>query len=404
MGWFIAAGLVLSAAWFMADMRWFTAWNTQVSELAAAGRYGELPGHHQRALRSLRPLVVLIRRVFFPGQLEAQFALHLHMMGDNQGALDVLTAVLPRLQGRGKFEATARAVMTMALGGMGRMEEAEAEWQRLARVVGAPPSLMVAGAQVALWDARWLDALQRAQAVLDAEPADEGAHLVAAAALSELGRLEEALKMADHDPRPLTAFHSASNLATLAQDPNGRRLLDAQERERAQVTRPSPLLQCAAIYLEMEDLHAAGVYLHRAEDVLGTNPVIATNFHFMKAMVLAAQGDASGGHDHMVRAEQAAQHVAGHTALLAEMKLAFARAALSLGESEPGLAHAQEALRATTHPATRMMAHFWVAEALVAVGRPQQAEAHYTAAAAAPQGGRLAQKAQARLDALSPQP
>lgn len=366
-----AMGVVGALAWLVVrDARWFMEWNADMAARAARGDYAELEPHHQKLLKSWRPTVLLLRRVLMPGQLEAQRALHLHMAGDNAAALQQTQAVMGVVAGKGKMEATVMAVQVMALTGLCRVQEAEVLAQKLLSMPDAPGGLLVAAAHVSLVSGRHQECIDRTRAAHARDPADEAAHLLASIALMSLGRPKEALQETEYDVRPGTALHNPRDVAALEANEEGRQLLEAQERERAQVTRPSPLLQAANVYLDQEDGASALVYLERAHVVLGNNPGVVANFHFMKATALALRGDAAGADAALLAAEQAAARIPLHQSLRVDLQVAHARVALALGRLDGGL-QKLDALRDV--PMTPLGTHhrnYWRARLLQAKGDP----------------------------------
>jgi tetratricopeptide (TPR) repeat protein len=363
MGWgaLVLAGAALVA---VADIRWFLRWNADAARLAAEGRYTDLPVHHQGLRRSWRPTVWLLRKMVLAGQLEAQEALHLHQAAEDERALEVLDGAVGNVPPDSPLGATYLAIRVLALAALVRLEEAEACAQKLLALPQAPGGLLVSAAQVSLIRGRLDECLQRAFLAQARDPQDESAHILASLALMSQGKTREALAQTEYRVRSAAELLNPKDVAIQQDDEQGRQLLAAQEQERAQVTRPSPLVQAANCHLDVEDAAAALTYLERARPVLGKNAVVGANFHFILATALAIQGKTQEAQGALEEAHKDVLRMPRQTGLQLEMGIARARVALHAGQVAEGLA----ALDRVQHlPQSPLMAHhlrFWRARLL----------------------------------------
>ncbi|MBI5498144.1 MAG: hypothetical protein HY904_24290 [Deltaproteobacteria bacterium] len=401
MGWVISLTGVGLFAWLWSDVRAMMRWNTDLSVLAAAGRFDLLAEHCEAGLRQRRPFWRLVQHLLIPGATEASCSLHFYNMGLHDRAWALSQRALELSAHKPAILAAARATAVLALSGLHRFDEARTMFDALRAMPAAPAALLASGTTAALAEGRIADGLATAREVLARDPADEASHLAASAALAELGRFDEALTELEHTPRAGLPQLAERDRARLQADEQGQELLAAQEAERGQVVQPAPHIQAAMVHLERGDVRAAEFHLSRAAAVLGHHPAVGMHFFATRARCAAQRGDVAPMEKDLAAAADMAGRITASRSLRVELLLARGRALAEAGRPADALAALEDALSGNPAPYTAKVAALHRGNALLALGRREEARAAWQQAAEAEAGTHTRRLAEAALAAAS---
>ena len=87
--WLVLLVVIGGLFWFLADIKYFQRWALKRAELGVEDKWLELNEHFESALKCRRPMLLLFQRFVLPGNLEAEYALHLSNQGENERALQL---------------------------------------------------------------------------------------------------------------------------------------------------------------------------------------------------------------------------------------------------------------------------------------------------------------------------
>ncbi len=385
--------------WVVLDLRAFMQWQTQLSSLSTAGRIEELVATCEAMVRTRRPVLRIFMRLFMPGGLEAMAASQLILVGRPRRALEL--AQQAERAGASKPNILFAAVATRQLAHLGllQLEDAQRAWAQLSGYQDVPVGIRAVGATLLAAQGALQAALDLTKELLAKDPAEESAHLSAAAAASELGDFPAALAFLEYDPRPATHMHNPKDVAALQGDDAGRALLAAQEAERSSITRPSRHLQAAMVHVAAGDLNAAEFSLSNAQQNLGGHPAMAVHFHLTGMQVAAMAQDLQRFDRHVLDAQALVTRMGEARSLQAEAAVAKARALVALGRPTAVL-ETLDTLPREIFPLGRHHAAYLRGQALAALGRTQEARSALQEVGADGIPGIITQRAQDLLAAL----
>lgn len=374
-------GLFLLLLWALADLKALLRGDRRRAELSLEGNWEELNRHFEATLRTWRPFGRLLRALFTPGIIEAQFANHLYSQGRHEAGLAMADRAVAKAAGRPRILRAALATRVQLLTGLARYDEARAAVEQ-GRSLGAdPPLAEVVAGLVELYCGRPDEALKAAQAALADPRTEDPARMVASSAHRVKGEFREAVAVLLYSPADIRVFYSADEYRRVTRVPEGAQLVALLRQEREGVVQPSRYLAAVEVYLDQEDWNGAIYALGRAEGQFGRNPTLVKIYEELAALTCAGEKDAAGVERHLKAAREWVERV-GARGWAFDHHVRAGRARFIQGRFEGAIAELVQAEKLWLHPFDKHSVRYWLGRAHEAAGRREEALRQYRAVAA----------------------
>jgi tetratricopeptide (TPR) repeat protein len=396
----IALAVLCLALWFTADIRHLRRWHRKKAELAANGAREELTAHFEKGLHSLRPLARLFCAFKVPGNIETMYAVHLHRLGDNEKALNMINRALAAARGQDKHRLNKLRIQALICSALGRYADAQTALQQARPLDTESAECDVIEGTLKLRQGQIDEAIALAQRAVNSPKRKDAARILLADGLFWLGKLKEAMDVLRYEPSNVLTFFTPANLALVTRDQMGKDMVLNMDRAAAAIFRPAPLLRMAALCFEAGDKANMKLLLDRAETELKSDFTIRSLYLRTRAACCALHGDASAAQATLTELRASTAQTASRATKL-ETCYAGGRVNLILGNTPAAIEDFQSALQLVLHPLERHRATYWLGRGHQAAGNLKAAQQSYQDVIAQNFRTWIVTDAAIRLEALS---
>jgi len=344
--------------------------------LRKEGRFAESIPIYERAISLSQGMAVSVRT-----HLMVSLALSCWEAGRINEALRTADQALG-LQPDPSHRTSALSVSALALGNLGRLDEAEDRWAQALTAATESGNRALAARYIAL-----LAEVQRRR-----------------------GKLAEALETCDRaatigkESRRTACYVAFETLLTWGRLEEARaKLEDGASAAGFTVPRSEKRMQATTelnrglLAAESGELEEALARLDSVENTLARDEKIATTYHAIRAWILAALGRRSESEDSARAAAAFASRTSDDRALLLRYHTYLGRAAVELGDAAAGREHFEACMNLAPDPAEVPRAHYFLGECCRILGDHAGATARWRAAVDTGLDTRFVQLARVRL-------
>lgn len=399
----IAIAAVALVHWrYIADLDYSQDWSREKSELSAAGRWQELNDHFEQRLKCRRPLLYLFDRKNLPGNIEAQYALHLYHQGHLEKALALLESASRKGGHKTPLFLNICESRALILNSLGRYEEARQATARAKSLNIPSPMADVMEGMIDMNNGLLDAALARIPHALIDPVSRNVACQLASSILSLKGSFQEAIDVLHHKISDVSVYFTEEDYDIVAETKVGRELISAMDKDLAGITRPGPLLGIAQVCLDAGDAASLSRALDKTQMVLQSHPTIEHIYHRLRACDYAFRGDAQGTESNLAKAREHVEKWPSRSGKY-ETHLATGRAQLILGQPSNALSELRQAIQVALHPLEKHTTNYWLGRAAEAANEAGESARHYNAVITQNFPTRMTTDARRRLDPTAPQ-